>query len=443
MSWQDYTQITRRALRDLGKLIAGTLWGFGYKKRELHQELIEFKAVAELLRNQELSGGVCICPEEEALIRSHIHRVVGPECKTGEKDFHVADRADLPRYLSGGEACVQYENYADYLAAQCQRIGINFTVVEKKCADVGINIRVTDAVIMCALDLAFDIQEKVCDIDFAPNVTLQECVIDLATQVIPKTCDLDLKTTLTEIACGVDLNTIIQEHQCDVDLDVEAGECTTDEATAGEVTFVLADFEVTADDTTVCYYTDVVLSVPTPQYPDVVYTWDFGSGASPATAEGDGPFTIQYTTAGSKTVTVTATLGDQIQQDTIGITVSSCPGQMIGTVEDTVGNPLVNYNFRLYSDANQDGVADSGTPVKNIFSNGAGSWSMASLTPGHYILEANFIDDDVTFEDLGDQDGIVDTLTAATPVVAGNKAVKVQIRPSQIQGVIQVIVDLT
>lgn len=36
------------------------------------------------------------------------------------------------------------------------------------------------------------------------------------------------------------------------------------------------------------------------------YAWDFGSGASPATASGVGPHTVKYLTAGSKTVSLTA-----------------------------------------------------------------------------------------------------------------------------------------
>lgn len=330
----------------------------------------------------------------------------------------------------------------DYLQAQCKKVGINFDIVEQKCHEVGIDLKITDKGVCDAIDIALDIQEKTCDITLDVDVTIENCLIDFQTQVVPLNCDLDFRTFVEEVACGTSLDVIIDNHNCGASIDVDVDDACEIDEESGTADQVIADFTVSADDTTVCYYTDIVLSIDNVQYP-VEYSWNFGSGASPATAEGVGPHTIQYTTSGSKTVTVTATLGEQTSEETLGITVSTCLGNMIGTVEDTLGNPLANYNFRLYSDANQDGVADSTTLIKNIFSNGVGGWTMATLTPGHYILEANFIDDDVTFEDLGDQDGIVDTLTAATPVVAGNKAVRIQIRPSQIQGLIQVIVDLT
>ncbi len=443
-TWQDYVQITRKALSAVGEKISKAVtWGYNYCPENLDEELVELSKAAELLRNQELYGAVCICDEEVAKIKSHIHRVVGPECKVTQRDFSRATRADLPRYIADNPYCLAYETTAEYIEAQCARIGINFKVVEKRCADVGINVTVTNPVILCAYELALDIQEKTCDIDINPTVDLQECVIDFVTKVEQHTCDIDLKTYIQEISCGADLGFIVSEHPCeaDIDIDLTAATCDTQEVSVA-VTPVLQDFTVTTPDTTVCYYTDIEISLSEAQ-PGVTYTWDFGTGAIPTSEEGSGPFTVYYTSSGAKTITVTATLGDQEEVNTLGVTISSCPGQIGGHVADTLGNNLQNYNMRLYFDTDADGIPDSSVAVKNVFSTALGIFSMASLVPGNYILEANTIDDDVTFEDTGTLDGVVDTLDAATPVVAGNKAVKIIVRPSEIQGLIEVVVDLT
>ncbi|MCZ2355481.1 MAG: Ig-like domain-containing protein, partial [Bacteroidia bacterium] len=46
------------------------------------------------------------------------------------------------------------------------------------------------------------------------------------------------------------------------------------------------------------------------------YSWNFGSGAVPATATGAGPHTVQYTTAGKKTVTLTINGGVDVETKT-------------------------------------------------------------------------------------------------------------------------------
>lgn len=433
----DYIQITRRALARLGEQVTARLkWGYGYCESKQDHELHEYAKAVELIRNRP----ECLCDEEIESIKSNIHRILGPECNVVENDFTREKRADLTKYLLQNPDCQAYDYMVDYFQSLCKKINLDLKVVQSACEKVNIAFKVTDKPVCEAIDILLDIQDQNCDIDLNVDVSIQQCLIDFQTQVIPRGCDIDFRTYVEEINCGASIDMVLQSHDCSVDLDIDVDNgCTEEEET--EASQVLGDFAVSADDTTVCYYTDVVLSIDNLQHP-VEYSWDFGSGASPATAEGFGPHTVQYTTAGSKTVTVTATLGEETSEETLGITVSSCPGQMVGTVEDTVGNPLASYNFRLYADADQDGVAD-GAFVRNIFSNGSGGWSMASLTPGHYTLEANFADDDVTFEDIGDQDGVVDTLDSATPVVAGNKAVKVIIRPSQTQGTIQVVVDLT
>lgn len=99
--------------------------------------------------------------------------------------------------------------------------------------------------------------------------------------------------------------------------------------------------------------------------------------------------------------------------------------------------------MRLYQDFNEDGIPD-GAAVRSIFSNGTGGWAMASLAPGTYILEqANgAVVTTVSITDRGNGDGIVDTLTPVAPVAnPANTAVSIIVRPSQLQGYIDIIMN--
>lgn len=174
------------------------------------------------------------------------------------------------------------------------------------------------------------------------------------------------------------------------------------------------------------------------------YQWNFGSGASPSSATGPGPHTIQYTTSGSKTVTCTATHNSVVTIETTNITVSSCPGNIIGTIKrQSDGTGLVNYNMKLYEDFDEDGLPD-GAAIRSVFSNGSGGWSMATLYPGTYILEqANGATvSTVSIIDQGNLDGIVDPLDPVDPIAnPANTAVSIIVRISQTQGSINIIMN--
>lgn len=120
---------------------------------------------------------------------------------------------------------------------------------------------------------------------------------------------------------------------------------------------------------------------------------------------------------------------------------------MVGTIKNLAGVGLSGYTMRLYSDANNDGVADSLTTVRAVLSNSTGVWSMASLPPGNYILEQGngAVATTVSILDSAQptSDGITDTLTVVAPTAhPNNYAVKVIIRPLQVQGPINVIMNL-
>jgi hypothetical protein len=70
---------------------------------------------------------------------------------------------------------------------------------------------------------------------------------------------------------------------------------------------------------------------------------------------------------------------------TLSFLVEECPGQIIGYVKTVSGTGIVNVNVRLHPDANEDGVAD-GPHIRNVFTNSAGQYSMASIDPGSYVI---------------------------------------------------------
>ena len=83
-----------------------------------------------------------------------------------------------------------------------------------------------------------------------------------------------------------------------------------------------------------------------------IYTWDFGTDATPAVADGAGPHDVQYSTPGTKTATLEVNpnysdLKSCPTLDEISFEVDDCNGTLIG---------------HLYLDENGNGVQDAGEP---------------------------------------------------------------------------------
>ncbi|MBX9852975.1 MAG: family 16 glycosylhydrolase [Cytophagaceae bacterium] len=55
------------------------------------------------------------------------------------------------------------------------------------------------------------------------------------------------------------------------------------------------------------------------------YTWNFGSGATPATATGVGPHNVTYASTGAKTITLSATGPGGTNTKTASVTINTCP----------------------------------------------------------------------------------------------------------------------
>ena len=173
---------------------------------------------------------------------------------------------------------------------------------------------------------------------------------------------------------------------------------------------------ITASPGTPCIFGPKTFQPTAPFMAGFSYTWNFGAGAVPATANTYGPHTVEYSTAGSKTVQLIvfsneagSSCGDTT---TLTFTVNPCPGTITGKVIKTDNTPIANVNLRLFADQNQDGAADNGTVVKNVFTTSNGDYTMATVTPGHYVIVEsqpnNYIsdhDEDIT----PDQDSVPNT----------------------------------
>ncbi len=98
---------------------------------------------------------------------------------------------------------------------------------------------------------------------------------------------------------------------------------------------------------------------------------------------------------------------------TVMFTVNTCPGTITGKVLKASDNsPIGSVNLKLFVDANQDGVQDTTTVIKNVFTTANGDYTMATVTPGHYVIVEsqpnNYVsdhDEDIT----PDQDSVANT----------------------------------
>jgi hypothetical protein len=127
-----------------------------------------------------------------------------------------------------------------------------------------------------------------------------------------------------------------------------------------------------------------------PELPGYTYTWDFGAGAENQFRTGYGPHAVEWHTTGAKTITLTihsnAAGSDCESTSTLPISIIVCQGNITGKVRKTDGSGIQNVNVRLFPDTNLDGVSDGGSPVRSVFTSATGVYSMATLTPGQYVI---------------------------------------------------------
>lgn len=171
-----------------------------------------------------------------------------------------------------------------------------------------------------------------------------------------------------------------------VAIDIDSGAVDFEIILAPPITLVDLTITISVSNGSLCYFTPFIFQTNENFPAGVSIEWNFGAGAVPATAIGEGPHSVYYTTTGTKTITVTATYGDESQTATTTVSVLSCPGNLIGSVKNESNVGLANVNVRLYHDDNIDGISDGGSPVRNVNTNSSGNYSMASLPPGNYVI---------------------------------------------------------
>lgn len=120
----------------------------------------------------------------------------------------------------------------------------------------------------------------------------------------------------------------------------------------GQLEPLMADFSISSD--LACINTDVTF---TSTSTGVIssYNWNFGEGANPPTATGIGPHTVQYTSAGTKEITLEITDGVSTLTKTKNILVSEIAPVAIDTVYgcDTIA-PSSTRRYRVSPQANVD-----------------------------------------------------------------------------------------
>lgn len=176
------------------------------------------------------------------------------------------------------------------------------------------------------------------------------------------------------------------EFDQDVTMDLGSGMTQFDLLFAPPITLVDLTISISVNDDNQCYYTDFIFETVEDFPSGVVITWDFGVGAVPPTASGQGPHTVQYTTAGVKTVTVTASYAGDTTMAQTTVTVIACPASITGTVKNNYDVGVGSVNVRLFNDVDANGISDGGPFVKSVNTAGSGSWTMTGVLPGHYVI---------------------------------------------------------
>lgn len=181
-----------------------------------------------------------------------------------------------------------------------------------------------------------------------------------------------------------------QESGAQVQLTFSKSGCPDTTIVSTVVVNTYPDATIDGDTDVGCYYTDRVYQPLQPEIPGADYFWNFGAGAVPATADGYGPHTVYYQIGGSKTVSLVihpnAPGAHCPDSSTVQFTIITCPSHITGSVKTTDDDPIPDVNIKLYADENTDGIADNNTAIRSVFTAGNGDFSMASLTPGNYVI---------------------------------------------------------
>jgi hypothetical protein len=139
-----------------------------------------------------------------------------------------------------------------------------------------------------------------------------------------------------------------------------------------------------------CYYTPRSFKPVAAEMTGFSYQWDFGNGASPATASTYGPHLVQYSTTGPKTIKLIvfsnesgSSCGDTTM---INLTVIACPGNVTGRVRKSDGTGITSVNVRIFPDVNEDGEPDAGAAFKSTFTTMTGGYALTGIPYGQWVV---------------------------------------------------------
>lgn len=108
-----------------------------------------------------------------------------------------------------------------------------------------------------------------------------------------------------------------------VSLSVSSGGCTSTTSNSINITTgVTSTFNLPAS---LCIGQNGTITYTGNATAGATYAWNFGAGASPATATGQGPHSVSWSTAGSKTISLTVTQGGCNSTTSLNLTVNTAP----------------------------------------------------------------------------------------------------------------------
>jgi len=169
--------------------------------------------------------------------------------------------------------------------------------------------------------------------------------------------------------------------------------------------------DFSADVTTTTNCEDVVFTANVTGGIPSVYSWDFGSGASPATASGAGPYTVQYLIGGSKTISLTA--DGQNESKPNYITVSEDANKAVTATIALTNNPtcegdLVQISATVTNEGNSPIYS---WKVGGVEVSTTADFSSSSLTNGEVVTLTVTSDDVCSLPDSVTSSGITMSLT--------------------------------
>ncbi|MFN5370756.1 MAG: PKD domain-containing protein, partial [Bacteroidia bacterium] len=221
-----------------------------------------------------------------------------------------------------------------------------------------------------------------------------------------------------------------------VDLSVNTGVCTAS-ASASVAIYAVpsASFSMPVS---ACVNETAAIGFTGTASPGATYSWDFGLGATPATANNTGPHTVSWGTTGTKNVTLsvsqsgcTSTLVsqqivvNQIPVALFSLSANACSGEAVNLNYTGTSAATANYTW---SYPGADYVSGSGASVEIAYAAG-GNYSVS------LEVEENGCNSAVVSNSIGIQEPLVFALSSdATALV--NSAVTVSFTGTQLPGAI-------